>query len=75
MNTLLNFKDPIRITDFLRPNTISKTVYGVITNREWLIRERARLETAGRECRFVRKKDNYGHVWIALECVVNRKNS
>ena len=75
MSIPLNFKDPIRITDFLRPNLVGKTMYGVVTNREWLIRERARLETAGRECSFERKRDKYGHEWIALECVVNRKNS
>lgn len=40
----------IQITEWLRTDKVSLTVYGWITNEKWLEYEKARLEESGREC-------------------------
>jgi len=51
------------ITGFEPATQVTKTMYGKITNKEWMHREKFRLESAGRKCKVISKGG-----FVALEC-------
>lgn len=57
-----------RVTRYLPPTGVVHSCYGVITNEEWIYREKERLERMGFECEIRRNERNH----IAL--IKNRKN-
>jgi hypothetical protein len=49
--------DALRITAWLNPSSETDSKYGYISNREWLERERDRINKGHRECTIIKKGD------------------